>query len=79
MFIRAITAVIVTVTHPSFRDTPLVITSKVVGGTGSWETSGTIHFIRTVAAIVHAIATPIGLDAVLVGTGERLGRTGRSW
>ena len=78
MFIRAVTTVVVTVTHPRFRDTPVVITGKVVGGTGGRDTSGTVHFIRTVAAVVHAVAAPTGVDAALVVAGERSWRAGRS-
>lgn len=79
VFIRTITTVVVTITHPCFRDTPVVITGKVAGGTGGGETSGTVNFIRTVTAVVHAITAPTGKDAVLVAAGERSWRTGRSW
>ena len=79
MFIRAITTVVVTVTHPYLRDTPVVITGKGAGSTGGRETGGTVNFIRTVATVVHAITAPTGEDAVLVVAGERLWRTGRAW
>lgn len=79
VFIRAVAAVVVTVTQPYFRDAPVVITCKVDGGTGGGETSGTVNFVRTVAAVIHAIAAPTGHDAVLVVAGERSWRAGRSW
>lgn len=79
MFIRAITAVIVTVTQPCFRNTPVVIAGEVIGRTGGRETSGTVHFIRAVAAVIHAVTAPAGQDAVLVVAGERSRRAGRPW
>lgn len=79
MFIRAVTTVVVTITHPHFRDTPVVIAGEVVGSTGGRETSGTVHFIRTVTAVVHAVTAPTGQDAVLVVAGECSWRAGHSW
>lgn len=79
VFIRAIAAVIVTVTHPHLRDTPVVVAGEVAGGTSGRDTSGTVYFIRTVAAVVHAVTAPTGIDAVLVVAGECIWRAGCSW
>lgn len=79
VFIRSIAAVIVTVTQPYVRNTPLVVAREVVLSAGGGDFSGTVRFIRTVATIVHAVTVPTGQDAVLVVAGERLWRAGRSW
>lgn len=79
VFIRAITTVIITVTHPCFSNTSVVIAGKVLSSTGGRETGGTVHFIRAVTTVVHAVAAPIGHDAVFVVAGERIRRAGRSW
>lgn len=78
-FIRAITTVVFTVTHPYFRDAPAIITGKVAVGAGGGEFGGTVHFIRIIAAVVHAITAPPGVDAAPVVAGECLWRARRSW
>jgi len=70
VFIRAIATVVVTITHPCFRDAPVVITGKVVSPTGGRDTSGTVNFIRTISTVVYAITVPAGVYAVLVVAGE---------
>lgn len=72
MLIRAIAAVIVTVTQQLLRNTDLVVACKFGGSTGGWDSGGTVQFIRTVATIVHAVTVPTGLDAVLVVAGESM-------
>ena len=79
VFIRAIATVVVTITHPCFRDAPVVITGKVVSPTGGRDTSGTVNFIRTISTVVYAITVPAGVYAVLVVAGESERWTGCSW
>ena len=79
VFIRAVAAVVLTVTQPHFRDTPVVITGKVAGVTCGGKTSGTVRLIRAVPAVIRAITAPTGRDTVLVVAGERVRRAGRSW
>lgn len=78
VLIRPIATVIVTIAHPYFGNTPVVIACKVVGSTGGREPSGAINFVRTIATIVHAVTAPAGQNAVLVVAGECPWRAGRS-
>lgn len=76
MFIGAVATVIVTITQPRFRDTPVVIACKVVSRTGGRDFSGTVHFIGTITTIVDAVTAPSRLDAMFVIAGESKGRAG---
>lgn len=79
VFIRAVTAVVVAVTQPIFRDASFVITCEVPSSAGGGETSGAVNLVRSITTVVSAITAPTGQDAMLVVAGEGLGRAGRSW
>lgn len=66
MFIRAIAAVVVTVTQPLLGNTPVVVAGKTVSCACGGDTGGTVHFIRTITAVVNTIAVPALQDAVFV-------------
>lgn len=79
VFIRPVTAVIVTIAQPLFGNTSIVIAREVVGSTGGGEIRGAVGLIRTVATVVHAVAAPAVLNAALVVAGERIRRAGGPW
>lgn len=79
VFIRPVTAVILTIAQPLFGNTFIVIAREVVDSTGGGEMSGAVGLIRTVAAVVHAVAAPGGPNATLVVAGERIWRAGGPW
>lgn len=76
VFIRPIAAVVFTIAQQIFGNTSIVIAREVVGSTGGGEMRGAVDLIRTVATVVHAVAVPVGLNAVLVVAGERIRRAG---
>lgn len=79
LFIRAITTVILTITHPIFGDASIVITGKVGSWTGGWDTGGTVNFVWAISTVIMAVTAPAGVYALLVVAGESIWRAGRSW
>ena len=79
VFVGAVPAVVVPVTHPDGGDAPLVGAAEVAGGAGGGDSRGAVDLVRAVATVVVAVAFPRRLDAVVVVAGERVRGAGRSW